>query len=246
MQKILRGKMRKGFTMVELLAVIFIIMILGGVMLAIRPGNPQGLRSATRSAVAAFDRARFQAQNNFNPDRDAATTNKLYNIRSRLLVLNDSSNPDDHLRLLRVVVGGTRNQSDTSSSSYIWYALENDVLLPAGIYYVEPTDSFFPSTRRSRITNRDSSSKTMKLNFTPSVVGQADGTGDKEWYFYEFNNDGTSNMYAASFMISEGDWDLSRKEVVFRNKDNIDGFAIVPNGTTILYSDPDELDKANQ
>lgn len=245
MQRIIRRKGRRGFTMVELLAVICIILILGGVMLAIRPGNPQGLGSATRSAIAAFDRARFQAQNNYNPDRDAET-NKLYNIRSRVLILNDSANPDEHLRLLRVVVGGTRNQNTTSTSSYIWYALENDVVLPSGVYYVEPTDSFFPATRRSRITNRDTANKTMRLDYAPTVEGQADGSGDKEWYFYEFNNDGTTNMYAASFMISEGDWDPSAKAVVFRNKDNIDGFAIVPNGTTIKYSDAEELDKANQ
>ena len=232
--------------MIELLAVVCIMLILGGVLLAIRGGNPQGLPSAVRGAIATFDRARFQAQNNFNPDRDAATTNKIYNIRSRVLVLNDEGNPNEHLRLIRVVVGGTKDQDDTKTSSYVWYAMGNDYLLPAGIYFIDPADSFFSPNRRSRITNRDSSNKTMRLDYAPSLIGQEDGSGDKEWYFYEFNNDGTSNMFAASFMISEGEWDPGQKNVVFRNKENIAGFAVVPNGTTIMYSDSEEVDKANQ
>lgn len=244
MEKFFKNKRRKGFTLVELLAVMGIVMILAAVIIAIQPGNPQGLRASLDSAIGIFRGAKLRATSTENPDRNP-DTNKFYNIRSRVLVLNDPGNQDEHLRLLRVIVGGTRTQDATDTANYFWYVTDIDTVLPSGTYYVEPDETSLQESRRSRITNRDGGGRTMRLNYNPTVIAQAEGSGDREWYYYEFNHDGTSNMFAASFMISEGDWDPANKKVIFRNKENVTGFVILPNGNVIPFTDPDELEKGN-
>ncbi|MDR2982158.1 MAG: prepilin-type N-terminal cleavage/methylation domain-containing protein [Puniceicoccales bacterium] len=237
-------KLRAGFTLVELLAVMAIVMILAAVIIAIQPGNPEGLSSAQRISMGVFRTARYQAMQAQNPDRNPET-NPLYNIRSRVLVLNDSTNEDQHLRMIRVIIGGTRNVNSSEPSDYYWYTVAADEMLPKNVYFISPDEGSLGTNRKSRVNNKDASGTTMRFNYEASLVGQAEGSGDTEWYFYEFNQDGTSNMNMATFMVSEGDWDPSLKKPIFRNKNNVTGFAIVPSGAIVPYNDPDEMDKGN-
>lgn len=237
---------RRGFTLVELLAVLGIMMIIIGMVIFVRPSNPDGVNGARRLAESVFMTARFKAQQAQNPDPDA---NELYNIRSRVLILKDSDNEEQHLRLFRVIVGGTRTQEKAEPSDYVWYGVDSGTMLPKGIYYIEPNETSVKDTRRSRISNRDiaGSNCTMKLNYAPSVKAQPDGSGDKTWYFYEYNEDGTSNMRSAALMVGEGEWDPGARKVLFReeNQNRIGGFAIMPNGSLVAYTDSDEMDRSN-
>ncbi|MDR2429304.1 MAG: prepilin-type N-terminal cleavage/methylation domain-containing protein [Puniceicoccales bacterium] len=229
---------RAAFTLVELLTVLGIIMLLGAAIVALQPGNPQGLAAAQSTAISVFGTAQLRAVQASNPDRDP-DKNPLHNLRARVLILNDPTQPELHLRQMRIVVGGTRTTSTTDPCQ--WYTTEPDTMLPQGIYMVPPNDSSLRSSHRSHITNKDTPTTTMRINKEPSLVAQPDGAGDREWYFYEFNDDGTSNMNFATFMLSEGEWDPGAKQVRFRNEQNIAGFWITPAGKTVSYTDTDEI-----
>ncbi|MDR2862516.1 MAG: prepilin-type N-terminal cleavage/methylation domain-containing protein [Puniceicoccales bacterium] len=240
-----RGRRIPAFTLVELLAVLAIIGLMVGVIVTVRPDNPEGIDAARRVATSVFGAARLRAEQSPNPDRQTEKR-PLYNVRSRVLVLNDPTRPEQHLRLLRIIVGGTRKPDSTEAANYVWYTMDADTTLPEGVYMISPFDTSFKNELlKSRITPRENTGSVMTLNFEPSLDEQQEGTGDKSWFFYEFNNDGTSNMWAATFMISEGTWDPADKRVIFRNEQNVTGFWIQPSGVSVPYSDPDELKSSN-
>lgn len=238
---------RRGFTLIELLTVLGIMMLLIGLVITVQPRNPEGLTGATRLADAVFQTARFKARQALQPDRDPEA-NPIYNIRSRVLILKDPENEEQHLRLFRVIVGGTRTPLDTSPGDYVWYGVDAGTMLPKDVYFVEP-DNPTPAepSRRSRISNKDVTGGNciMNLDLTPKTTAQADGSGNKQWYFYEYNEDGTSNMNFAVLMVGEGVWNPASKRVEFANKNLVGGFAVFPNGNTISFTDPDEADTGN-
>jgi hypothetical protein len=104
----------------------------------------------------------------------------------------------------------------------------------------------FGENRRSHITNKDATSVEMQLNYEPTTRAQKNGEGDKTWYFYEFNNDSTSNMLDATFMVSTGTWNPQKQLVVFENRENVAGFWITPSGEIVPFSNGSEMDKKPQ
>jgi len=234
---------RAGFTLMEMLAVLAIIAILSAFIVTLNKGNPEGLAGALRISEHVFKTARGTASLAPNPDRDPKT-NPLYNIRSRVLILKDTENkyPSEKLRKMRVIVGGTKDPDSTKISDYRWYNLAGtDTTLPKSVYMVEPTESSLEG-RVSKLSNKDNLGETMRLDYRLTTDFQSEGSGDAEWYFYEFNGDGTTNMNVAVFMVAEGSWDQSEKKPVFKNKNAVTGFYITPTGNLIAYTDTAEID----
>jgi prepilin-type N-terminal cleavage/methylation domain-containing protein len=237
-----------GFTLLELMAVLAIVGIIMGAIVGLRSDNPEGLNGAARISESVFRTARGVALLSPNPDENPET-NPLYNIRARVLILRDSERQsvvlqEDKCRRMRVIVGGTRKPEETKPEQYVWYGTKGaDTVLPKGIFMVAP-DAEGMEGRVSKITNKDGTEVTMKLNFEPDKRAQTHGSGDTEWYFYEFNSDGTANMNMSVFMVADGRWDPEKKQPVFANRNSVAGFCITPSGSTVGYTDVAEMNKS--
>ncbi|MDR2512939.1 MAG: prepilin-type N-terminal cleavage/methylation domain-containing protein [Puniceicoccales bacterium] len=242
MDKILRNsRCRPAFTLIELMTVLAIMLLIGSIVFTLKPENPEGIAGAQRIASEAFQIAQMRAVQSPNPDRNP-TENPLYNVRTRVLILNDPSIPSQHLRLIRIIVGGTLRLEEGKSVNVRWYASEPDAMLPEGIYMVAPDAKGIRDRRRSIIAPNEGNKNTMRLNIEPTLDAQPDGSGDKEWFFYEFNNDGTSNMKSATLMLAEGEWNPGENNVLFRSDLNVAGFWLAPSGKTVFYTNSDEID----
>ncbi|MDR2844928.1 MAG: type II secretion system GspH family protein, partial [Puniceicoccales bacterium] len=230
---------RAAFTLVEILAVIAIVMLIAGVVLSINPGNPEGIVSAQNSVRNVFRAARIQSQSE-NPDR-SSNAKVLYNMRSRVIILKDPTLPALNLRLVRVIIGGTEKSESTQPEDYWWFSTGTEYILPKGVYMVDADAAVqgdgegFDDNRRSQLSNKDAPTTEMQMDYKLTTRGQKNGGGDKTWYFYEFNSDGTSNMNFATFMVSVGAWNAQRKRVLCENRDNVAGFWISPSGETVPY-----------
>lgn len=140
LQKIGRH-VRAGFTMVELLIVITIILILATLMLAIRPTNPEGLGNGQRMMADMLRIAKVQATMNraavpmINGWTSAATW-KPANFRYRLLIKCEPTNPDAHLREMVIAIGCTG--IGATPALYTWFSPEPPVRLPRGVFFVPP------------------------------------------------------------------------------------------------------------
>ena len=246
---------RTAFTLVEILAVITIIMLIGAVVLAIKPGNPEGLVSAQNSVRTLFRTARFKAQAQ-SPDR-SSNAKELHNTRSRVIILKDPTLPAQNLRLMRVIIGGTDESASTKPGGpkpddYWWYSTEVEYILPKGIFMVDENATVvgsgenFDDNRRSHLENKDVQPAEMKMDYKLTTRAQKNGDGDKTWYFYEFNSDTTSNMINPTFMMSTGAWNPQKKIVQFESRENVAGFWIKPDGDTVPFTSAYEMEKKPQ
>ncbi|HAZ66624.1 MAG TPA: hypothetical protein DCY41_07710 [Opitutae bacterium] len=138
LQKIGR-RVRAGFTMVELLIVITVILILASMMLAIRPTNPEGLGNGQRMMADMLRIAKVQATMNRAavPRINGWLSNWApANFRYRLLIKCEPSNPDTHLREMVIAIGCTG--IGATPALYTWFSPEPPVRLPPGVFFVPP------------------------------------------------------------------------------------------------------------
>ncbi len=132
-------RVRAGFTMVELLIVITVILILASMMLAIRPTNPEGLGNGQRMMADMLRIAKVQATMNRAalPKINGWTSNWApTNFRYRLLIKCEPTNPDTHLREMVIAIGCTG--IGTNTAVYTWFSPEPPVRLPPGVFFVPP------------------------------------------------------------------------------------------------------------
>jgi prepilin-type N-terminal cleavage/methylation domain-containing protein len=130
---------RAGFTMVELLIVITVILILASMMLAIRPTNPEGIGNGQRMMADMIRIAKVQATMNRAalPKINGWSSNWApANYRYRLLIKCDPANPDSHLREMVIAIGCTG--IGATPLLYTWFSPEPPVRLPPGVYFVPP------------------------------------------------------------------------------------------------------------
>lgn len=137
---------RRGFTLVELLIVISVIIILATMMLGIRASNPEGLGNGQRMMADMLRIARVQAQMNRAAMPAPAgtlwgsnTTNYKWSpgyYRYRLLIKCDPLDPDTHLREMVIAIGMTG--VGASPTKYTWFSPEPPVRLPPGVFFVPP------------------------------------------------------------------------------------------------------------
>lgn len=245
-------KLRRAFTLIELLCVVAIIAMMIGIVAMLNPSSPVGLDGATRQAQSVFSLARAQAMLASNPDPEHPDW-KLYTPRARVLILNDPQDKDNHLRKMMVVVGGQlpdpanlatlKSEKALQEGDLKWYNVVEASMLPAGIYFVaDGTDNqaVTKAILRSDMMNKTfPSTPKMQLN----VVGRkalTAGSGPS-WFYYEFLASGAANMTdradvtGARFMLVEAQLNPGTGALtpIGDKKDVVGGFLILRPGNLV-------------
>ena len=232
---------KRAFTLIEVLTVVAIIGLISLVIIGLQPNNPHGLDDACRLAAQQFQAAQAQAVLGHNPDRDPES-NKRYNIRTAVLVLNNEEDEERHLRYIVPIIGGTDDESKTDIRDYYWYAVNGNAgtMLPKGVYFVPPTESTVTSSEIAPLEGDNE----VTLDPTLEPGGKRFGTGKQKWYAYYFDSNGQTYMTKATFMVSEGVW-MPGTGIRFDRDASVVGFAVTRNGAVIFTRDADETEAAN-
>ena len=225
-----RSLARKGFTLVELLVVITIILLISSLFLGLTPGDGGGLAAGQRVIGSSLRTLRAMALMNRGPGVGGVS----YATRCRLLILNDPDDEVNHLRQVVLVVGGVSaadlkldpsSYTDTTTTPYRWFSPEAPQLLPKGVVFVPPANdtgttmslSVAAGTRRStigpvadNIANKapldspTSSPPTMRYApVTQPTVLDAIGAdyNPKTWYYVELQGTGASNHLGRTLLV---------------------------------------------
>jgi len=166
---------RRGFTLIELLVVITIILLISALFLGISTGDGGGLKGGQRIIASTIRSVRAMALMN----RGAYSSGITYNGRYRLLILNDPTDPVNHLHQFVVAVGCVDSSkvsagvdpssiTDTANSAYVWYAPEQPTSLPNGVYFIPPKGS---TTTINGPVDPDTGSRAVLTSNQFSVIG---------------------------------------------------------------------------
>lgn len=226
-----RSLARKGFTLVELLVVITIILLISSLFLGLNAGDGGGLPAGQRMLGSSIRTLRAMALMNRGPGLSGIT----HAPRYRLLILNDPDDEVNHLRQVVLAVGGVSSTelgannpanvgANTSALPYRWYSPEPPQMLPAGVVFVPPASdvgttmqlSVASGTRRSNIgavaDNITGSTQDRPTTNPPTMtyapVSQATalsamGTdfNPKNWYYIELQGTGASNHLGRTILV---------------------------------------------
>ena len=224
-----RSIARKGFTLVELLVVITIILLISSLFLGLSAGDGGGLPAGQRFIASSIRTVRAMALMNRGP----GTTGVTYANRYRLLILNDPDDEVNHLRQFVIAVGGVSSAdlggvdpttiTDTSAPPYKWFSPEPAQLLPNGVVFVPPEKdmsttlsiSLTANTRRSIIgpladtatgNGQDSpvSSPPWMLyapTNQPVALNAMADYNPKKWFYVELQGTGASNHLGRVLLV---------------------------------------------
>ena len=225
-----RSLARKGFTLVELLVVITIILLISSLFLGLNAGDGGGLAAGQRMMGSSIRTLRAMALMNRGPGGTGIT----HAPRYRLLILNDPDDEVNHLRQVVLAVGGVSSTdlgatnpasiTNTASLPYKWYSPEPAQMLPAGVVFVPPASdvgttmqlAVASGTRRSNIGqvadnitgSAQDSPATNPPTMTYAPVSQATalaamGTdfNPKKWYYVELQGTGASNHLGRTILV---------------------------------------------
>ena len=224
-----RSIARKGFTLVELLVVITIILLISSLFLGLSAGDGGGLPAGQRFIASSIRTVRAMALMNRGP----GTTGVTYANRYRLLILNDPDDEVNHLRQFVIAVGGVSSAdlggvdpstiTNTSKSPYKWFSPEPAQMLPTGVVFVPPSNdtattlsiALAANTRRSIIgaladnaTANDQDSPTSTppwMIYAPTNQPMALDTmkdfNPKKWFYVELQGTGSSNHLGRVLLV---------------------------------------------
>ena len=225
-----RSIARKGFTLVELLVVITIILLISSLFLGLSTGDGGGLPAGQRFLASSIRTVRAMALMNRGPGNGGIT----YGNRYRLLILNDPDDEVNHLRQFVIAVGGVSSAdlagadpnsiTNTSAAPYKWFSPEPAQMLPAGVVFVPPasdtattlTLSVAANTRRSIIGQMaDTSVATASdspvtsppwmiyapTNQPMALSAMSADFNPKKWYYVELQSTGASNHLGRILLV---------------------------------------------
>ena len=219
------SRLRRGFTLIELLVVITIILLISGLFLSLSPGDGGGLSGGQRMLTGNIRSLRAMALMNREAPLQvvsaAVPPKKL--SRYRLLILNDPTDPVNHLRQFVLAIGTADASTNASpnSNQYYWFSPEPPSNLPTGIFVMPPssdnkTEVLAPvdpdsgsrvtlvgrRTIIGQIADNNSSGAPDKQNASPPNMDYipttqaavlASGSDKKNWYYIELQGTGAHN-----------------------------------------------------
>lgn len=179
-----RPNSRSGFTLVELLVVIALILVASSLIFIGGGGGDGAALSASQRIVSGVAKgARSQAI--------------LKNARARLIIHNDPSEPDKYRRLFGVLYESVDVNGDPNDE---WIAGTQGTMLPEGIYF----DADLSAT--GSLSSVWSKTRTTDMEYPRAVAKAEGGANAQEFYYYEFNSNGTmaSGFSNAALVIRAG------------------------------------------
>lgn len=225
-----RSLARKGFTLVELLVVITIILLISSLFLGLNAGDGGGLAAGQRMLGSSIRTLRAMALMNRGPGGTGIT----HAPRYRLLILNDPDDEANHLRQVVLAVGGVSSAdlggvnpasiTGTASLPYKWYSPEPPQMLPSGVVFVPPASdvgttmqlAVASGTRRSNvgqvadnITGSAQDSPTTNpptMTYAPTsqpmaLAAMGADFNPKKWYYIELQGTGASNHLGRTVLV---------------------------------------------
>ncbi len=225
-----RSLARKGFTLVELLVVITIILLISSLFLGLSTGDGGGLPAGQRFIASSIRTVRAMALMNRGPGNTGVT----YANRYRLLILNDPDDEVNHLRQFVIAVGGVSSAdlagadpttiTNTSVPPYRWFSPEPAQMLPNGVVFVPPaTDTqttlsiaLTANTRRSIIgplADNATTNATDSPGSTPpwmiysptnqpmALNAMSADYNPKKWFYVELQGTGASNHLGRVLLV---------------------------------------------
>lgn len=174
MTKHFSTRQTSGFTLIELLVVISLILVASSIIISSGGGGTGAkLSTAQRVVSGVAQGARGQAI--------------LKGADTRLIIYsekNTEAEPDKILRFLGIVYQVEERDPSDGSVTKFWKAATQGTYLPEGIY-------FDPDLSDSKSDAKWSESdRTMSLDYPRRGLVE-DGSGSEEFYYYEFNSNGT-------------------------------------------------------
>lgn len=204
---------RKGFSLVELLAVMSIIAILlslASVGIS-RIGKGQGVTAGLAIGEGLLAQARILAMNN--------------NAPARLIIhgdLNDSD-PIQRERYRRMMMVVHQTTDDEGRINPTWKRVGSPTFLPQGVYY-----------------SPEMSSADMRLGgVLPEDRHQLTNQAADTWqcHFYEFNGQGVCTTPGAGFVVVNGARPSGAAQPMLGGKLDLGGFVVLKNGGTTMIRD---------
>lgn len=160
---------RAGFTLVELLVVISIILIASSILFTAGSGEKGvSLSSSQRIVSGIVKGARAQAV--------------LKGAETRIIIYNNlAGDPDKYRRYFGIVYWGIETDNDGNVKEG-WLAANKGTLLPEGIYFDPEMSKDYPASSK------------MRLDYPRIRVGnntdEENGGGGEEYFYYAFESNG--------------------------------------------------------
>jgi prepilin-type N-terminal cleavage/methylation domain-containing protein len=216
LNRLLRG-FRKGFTLVELLAVMAIIAILlslASVGIS-RIGKGQGVTAGLAIGEGLLAQARILAMNQ--------------NAPARLIIHGDLNDADpirreNYRRMMMVVYQTTDDEGRIEAE---WKRAGSPTLLPPGVYY---------SPELSKADMRVGGALPEEKHQLTSR-----GSDTRQCHFYEFNGQGVCTTPGAGFVVVNGARPSGAKQPLLGGKMDLGGFVVLKNGGTTMIRDITQL-----
>jgi hypothetical protein len=182
-------------------------------------------------------------------NRGTNVTGISYNSRYRLLILNDPTDPVNHLRQFCIAVGGVTAAdaaptdpttiTATNDNRYKWFSPEGTSSLPDGVYFIPPKTDL-------TTTINPPAGATMAAGTRRSIIGPiADGLGNA-LDAAGASPPGASNhlgrvmvVLAKGNMIPDG---VSSSALNLISESQFAALALRPNGDISYTTDPNEMD----
>ncbi len=229
---------RRGFSLIELLAVITIIAIMAAVIgINLKPNEGASLRAAQASATSMFQAAR--------------TVASMRRTEARVIIFKKGSGEDAEgkfLRYMGVVYWDDENQT--------WVPANSGMYLPAGVYYI-PNDYSSAGVQTgdevsTLLASETAPTDSMKF---PVTTGAAD-----EWYYYSFDGSGTARSTGQSpgttpegfagravvFASGQAMPPSGEPSITVNNEFSTAGFVIRRIGGVLPLNDYDQVESALQ